>query len=286
MLNKINILLRCLWGYVLRFAYWCRLLNVPSLGSRPTADVIISLTSYGRRVSDNVVYYTLCSILRQTRQPKRVILWLSHDEWNEQTIPDKLRKLQPKGIEIRYVEDMLSYKKLFPALAEYSNENIMTIDDDILYPSNLVKNVWEEHLKSPEAIVAPLMRQPEKNEDGEWKTYRDWKHIKGPKEGKDLFPIGVSGILYPRGSLEMSMANYSIAKNYAPYADDVWFWAMGRNTMKIKTAWSYPIISYDALYQYFHQGSALMQSNMKAKGKRPTNDMQIENVLKYIQNNE
>lgn len=114
MLNKIRALVPILKGYVSKWQTDIRgFEKIPSLS--PTfhegEQVVVSLTSYGRRVSSNVVCYTIVSILRQTMQPDRIILWLEHENWSLGTIPNKLRRLQEKGVEIRFCDNMRSYKK-------------------------------------------------------------------------------------------------------------------------------------------------------------------------------
>ena len=82
-MHKLIILFRTLYGYLLKWLYDMHLLRVPTLGENEQTDVIVSLTSYGRRVEKGVVCYSVYSILRQTLQPQRIILWLSKTEWND-----------------------------------------------------------------------------------------------------------------------------------------------------------------------------------------------------------
>ena len=82
------------------------------------------------------------------------------------------------------------------------------------------------------------------------------------------------------------MMDYAIAKHYAPFADDVWFWAAGmiQNTIKRRTERTYNCVSFDSIYQYFHSGSALQHSNVKGSGSL-TNDEQIAATMQYIKEN-
>ncbi len=45
-------------------------------------DIIISLTSYGKRVEDTLPY-TLYSLLIQTVMPKKIAVFLDNDNWND-----------------------------------------------------------------------------------------------------------------------------------------------------------------------------------------------------------
>ena len=78
------------------------------------------------------------------------------------------------------------------------------------------------------------------------------------------------------------MTDYKTALLYAPKADDVWFWGASivAGTPKRKINWEFHTVSYDAIYQYFHQGSALQHSNVK--GHEITNDTQIAATWMFI----
>ena len=281
MMHKFVILLRSLYGYILKWAYDLRWLRVPALGERQQSDVIVSLTSYGRRVQEGVVCYSIYSILRQTRQPKRIILWLSEIEWNDTNLPQKVAALRNKGVEILYCEDMKSYKKLLPTIALCPDESIITIDDDILYPCVLIAELSEAHRQFPQAIIAPSMYQPVRTENG-YTPYLTWPFDTPEQPTLFLFPMGGTGCWYPPHCLKKEMLNYTLAQQFAPNADDVWFWAAGiaNKTLKYRTKWTYHLISFDAIYQYTHRGSALQHSNVK--GNALTNDMQIAATINYI----
>ena len=280
MLNRLFILLRSLYGYMLKWAYDLHILRIPSLGEREKADCIVSLTSYGRRVQQSVVCYSIYSILCQTVQPKRIILWLSETEWNDTNLPHKVAALRDKGVEIRYCKDMKSYKKLLPTLALCPNEHIITIDDDIQYPQCLISELWQEHAARPNAIIATHVYDADTT-----KAYLQWLEAKPGSESITYFAIGAGSILYPAHCLQAKMMNYDLAVQYAPLADDVWFWAasIATNTIKRKTSWQFKAVSFDAIYQKLHRGSALQHSNLKSN--ELTNDMQIAATLNLIKNN-
>lgn len=281
MLNKLVILFRSLYGYLLKGAYDLHILRIPALGERESADCIVSLTSYGRRVQEGIVCYSIYSILRQTVQPKRIILWLSETEWNDTNLPRQVAALRDKGVEIRYCADMRSYKKLLPSIALCPEEHIVTIDDDIIYPKGLLYELWNEHLAHPKDIIAGIAAAPQPDQ-----PYNLWQNTPGGTEGLSLFPTGVGGILYPAHSLKKEMMDYTIAKQYAPFADDVWFWAAGmiQNTIKRRIERTYNCVSFDSIYQYFHSGSALQHSNVKGNGIL-MNDEQIAATMQYIKEN-
>ena len=282
MLNKLYILLCSLYGYCLKFAYVTRLLRVPKLGEKAQADVVVSLTSYGRRVRDCIVCYTVYSLLRQTLQPKRIILWLSQDEWTESTLPKRVAQLKQYGVEIRFCEDMRSYKKLLPALQLLPDEAIITVDDDVLYPATLVEHLMHTHTCHPGDIIATHMYAPSLQPV---QPYRQWHLAPRGTSGLHFFAVGVGGVLYPAHALHPQMLDYTLAQQYAPLADDVWFWgaSIAQGTDKRTTDWSFDTVSFDAIYQFLHKGSALQHTNVK--GTEMTNDTQIAATLTYIHEN-
>lgn len=258
--EKLKILLSAIKGYGYKLLVDLHFLTIPSLNS--SCNIVVSLTSYGRRVSDCVVYYTLVSLLRQKCQPQRIILWLAEDEWNDERLPQKIIKLREKGVEIRYCRDLRSFKKLIPTLSLCPNNNIMTVDDDIIYTSDTMELVWREHLQNRSEIIgfstlAPIV------ENGIPSHYADWKHIPTISKGLLIFPVGYGGILYPVGSLNEIVVREDLFEKLCPIADDIWFWFCGllNNSNKIALKKKSSDMSFDALYQYFHKGSALTHSN-------------------------
>ena len=121
--RKLCFGINAIIGYIYKFAIDLHLLAIPNLRNMDN-DIVVSLTSYGRRVRTNVVYYTLVSLLRQKTQPDKILLWLAEDEWNDEIIPVKLKRLKEKGVEILYCRDIKSYKKLIPTIKEYPDKGM------------------------------------------------------------------------------------------------------------------------------------------------------------------
>lgn len=251
-------------GYLFKWLVDLRLLNIPKLGDKESfPTMIISLTSYGRRVSSNVVYYTLVSLLRQSIQPSHIVLWLAEDEWNEYLLPKKLLSLRAKGVEFCFCKDLRSFKKLIPSFQKFSNKNIMTVDDDIIYSKDTVKLVRENALKYPNDILCFNSYLP-LTHNGIPQQYDTWKELQKSCRDLLLFPIGYGGTYYPAGTLNDELLNEGSYLKYCPKADDIWFWFCGmlNNTSKTLIKKSSIDYSFDALYQYFHQGAALTHSNV------------------------
>lgn len=275
-IEKLKILLSAIRGYVYKYLVNLNILSTPSLSG--SCDIVVSLTSYGRRIADGVVYYTLVSLLRQKCQPQRIILWLAEDEWNDENLPRKIKKLRQKGVEIRYCKDTRSFKKLIPTLLHWPNNNIMTVDDDIIYSRDTIALVWKEHLQNPTEIIGFSTLMPI-TENGIPSHYAEWKHVSSTEKSLLMFPVGYGGTLYPAGSLNEVVIREDIFMKLCPIADDIWFWFCGllNNTPKISLKKRSSDMSFDALYQYFHKGSALTHTNRFEHA----NDRQFKDLFEY-----
>ena len=276
-IRKLSALINSLEGYMYKFAVDTNLSPIPPL-TKDYDGIIISLTSYGRRVSNNVVFYTLVSLLRQRVQPSRIILWLAKDEWSDDKLPKKLSSLKDKGVEIRYCDDIRSFKKLVPTLEICPDGNIVTVDDDMIYNSDFISQISEAHQKYPNDIICMDTRIVQL-EDGIPTHYDRWGEYAEEVSGKMVFPVGVGGILYPAGSLNKDVLRKDLFMKLCPLADDIWFWFQGlrNSTNKRYVRKKHRDLTFDALYQFFHKGSALTHSNYEEH----QNDRQFRDLFEF-----
>lgn len=281
MISKLIVLKNSIAGYFYKWLVDLHFISVPSLNqSKRDKQIIVSLTSYGRRISSSVVYYSLVSILRQSVQPDKVILWIDKNKWNNDNLPAKLKSLIPKGIEYGFCEDVRSYTKLVPSLEKYAEDIIITLDDDIIYASDTIQRLYDAHLSHPDTICCmnPLKLHVE---NGYPCKYETWVEYPDVIEGHDqVFPCGVDSVLYPPHCLDELATNRDLFKKLCPLADDVWFWFCGclKGTKKIGINRKASNYSFDALYQYFHQGSALTHANRFEH----QNDKQIRDIFDHF----
>ncbi len=96
-------------------------------------DIIISLTSYPERIG--TLHFVIKSLLEQTIKPYKIVLYLAIEQFpnKDKDLPLDLLELKNETFEIHYCEDLKSYKKLIPALKEYPDKVIITVDDDLIY---------------------------------------------------------------------------------------------------------------------------------------------------------
>ena len=281
-MEKLQILLLAIYGELLKMLCRLKLVRIPhgvNTSEKRAEKIIISLTSYGRRVS-TVLPFTIISLLRQTYKPDMVLLWLDSDHWNDEKLPEKLKKLQNNGLTIKYCKDIKSYKKLIPALELYPNDIIVTCDDDIYYRCTMLERLILEYYKDPTHVYSHRAHMVGLTSNGKLRPYNDWEEEISGISGALVFPTGGSGCLYKKSLLYKDVCNEDLFMKLAPKADDVWFYFMEilqQTTCVVLANDGYIYIPLDAFYQHFHKGSSLYSSNCLES----QNDIQIEAVMKY-----
>lgn len=258
----------------LRICFWLK--KSPGELSKDS-DLVISLTSYGRRVRKSVPY-TIYYLFKQTIKPRRIVLWLDYDNWNKDNIPSKLKFLEKYGLEIRFCKDIKSYKKLIYTLKLYPNNKIITVDDDSLYYKDVVKTLSNLSEQYPNAVISLRSHQLAWDEQSQSSPSYRCGNVTNDKKKLPRLPTGAGGILYPPGCFNDEVFNEKAFTTLCPTADDIWFWAMEIynkcQVVGFKRDSTYPIESF---YQYFHKGSALEQLNVDNNA----NDKQIKAVFDY-----
>lgn len=182
---------------------------------------IISVTSFPARIEK--IWITLDCLLRQTFKPDKVILWLANEQFPDKKLPDSLLRLQERGLEIKFCEDLKSHKKFYYTMLENPDANVITFDDDVYYPNYILEKLVETHKKFPEAVVANFAHKVVIN-NGKIANYMKWKHkFKAIKEPSHwLLQVGVGGVLYPSGKLYKDAFDKNLIFAVSPRSDDVW----------------------------------------------------------------
>ncbi len=192
------------------------------------ANLTVSLTTIPYRIAQ--VHLTIESIFRQSIPADRVVLWLERDNFSEQSLPAALRKQRRRGLEIRYCEDLRSYKKLIPSLLEYPNDVIVTCDDDVFYPRRWLERLYQSWQAHPQDICCHRAHVIKFQGSGALAPYRDWQYdIRDVGGSSDLlFPTGIGGVLYYPGCFgsDGEVLKSEQFRRLSPNADDVWFKAM------------------------------------------------------------
>lgn len=190
-----------------------------------TSQVIVSLTTYPARI--NIVYKTISTLLQQTVKPDRVVLWLALPQFPDKNLPENLTRLQEFGLEIKWLEnDIRSFKKLIPALREYPNDIVITVDDDNYYDERLVEFLYNSYLESPEYIHARQAFVVKQDLKGSLvMKARNYVYNSTYLPSFLNEPVGCGGVLYPPHVLDENVMNEEQFMKEVPTNDDLWFWA-------------------------------------------------------------
>lgn len=186
--------------------------------------IVVSLTTIPARLFD--IHTTIESLLRQTLKPDAIVLWLDETRISDADLPLRLKDQMKRGVEVRFCQDIGPHTKLIPALRAFPDSVVITVDDDILYPSNLVERLVYNHRKYPSEILCFRARRIHLPGLGPTIYSQHWPNQLSEASGLDIVPLGVGGVLYPPDSLDPEVFNLSAQRELSPKADDIWFKAM------------------------------------------------------------
>ncbi len=240
-------------------------------------DILIgSLTSFPARIDK--LWIVIESIMRQTRKPDRLLLWLSKEQFdNEESVPKSLLKLRSRGLEIVFVDDDLrSHKKYYYALKSISNVNLLTFDDDIIYPENAVEEVFTVWNNNKNLVVSRFASQIRFNANHriEWYPTSD-KDIMHPSSTNWIGSGGVT--IYPASCFPALVLDKEVFMKGCKNADDVWTNLMFRckGVKSIVTRTYCPLIE---IVHLFKKVPRLCDFNMG-----DNNRQQLEYTLQYCE---
>jgi FkbM family methyltransferase len=254
------------------------------LESKNSPKYIVSLTSYGKRLSDTAPY-AIITLFDQSVKPDKIVLWVAHED--KENIPQIMKELVQKGLEIRFCEDIKSYKKLVFAIEAFPDDYIITADDDIYYPKNWLEQLIDWHKKYPEKIICHRAHGIKVDENHNPLAYMQWDSSINPsayfydkKTSQSIFPTGGAGTLYLPKCFHKDITNKELFMNLAPHADDIWFWAMVVTNREnpyivIENGYSKYLQSIES--QQSQEGNALWNYN----GSQGGNDIQLKAVIEH-----
>lgn len=231
--------------------------------------LVVSLTSYPKRF--DVLHLTVKSILAQDMAADVVVLWVAYDDIKK--LPHNVRELERRGLTIRPTDDLRSYKKIIPALADYGDAFIVTADDDVYYPPHWLRTFCEAYRPDDREVLCYRAHRMTFDK-GTLAPYANWTfEIADTQPASDLFFTGVGGVFYPPGIFHDDVADRARLMELCPSTDDVWLnWMARLGGAKIRKV---------GRKQRFHewagsQAVALQNTNRIGSG----NDEQIANIIR------
>jgi len=262
--------------YLLKYSFFNLIKKTPGITQHQRNELlVVSLTTYPKRFS--VVHLTIESLMSQTVKPDKIILWLAKEEVTARGLPEKILKLQNRGLEIKVVnENIRSYKKLVYSLKDFPQSYIITCDDDVIYPASFIDGIYKKSKAFPKSVIAYRCSEMLKADDKSLQPYVSWRIPSSNRPSFNLFPTGVGGVLYPPHSLDKRVTNKDLFMELSPLGDDIWFKAMAllnktKTVMVQEESIDFPVIPNS-------QDSALWHVNVFES----KNDEQLKNVFDYF----
>ena len=202
-------------------------------------NVVISLTCHTKERLKDVGQYLFASVFRYKLKGVHIVLTLYKDD--VPNMPEDLKTMVKAGLVELIVADqnLRCHLKYFYAMKKYRDVPIITIDDDSVYPPQMVPDLLAAMEKYPGCIIGRSGCLLDVN-----KTYiqnfcinsgvdniSKWNgHADEPR--MDLNVEGYGGILYPPDILKVS-DDYIPEILETPRADDIYLMVI-ENRLKVK----------------------------------------------------
>lgn len=256
-------------------------INVKPITKQRQKPLVVSLTSFGERIDK--VHLAIKSMFNQSCKPDKIILWLGKDEFQNgvDDLPETLSNLLDKGLVIEFCEDIESHTKYYYAFKKHQNDLVVTIDDDLIYPKNMLQILIKYHRKFPNSVIANRVREL-KFTNGNINEYRSWKinEYENSSPSMKLLATGVGGVLYQPHYFTNEVFKIENIKMLSYYADDIWLKAnqIISNVPVVFTRYFYnPFVEIKTTdYQTLHESNVFLGGN----------DEQIAKVFSFYNINE
>jgi len=180
--------------------------------------IIASITSWKGRI--NTLGFTLfCFLAKQTLRPNKIVLTLSSEEFpnGQQDLPTDLQRvIVAFNIKVLWSANNIFSHKKYEVFRYYPNEYCVILDDDILYPSDYIYNLYHTSLKFPHTVICYRSQTVD---------YNRGQLIKLPfnpnPNHKNLLYSGLS--MFPPNTFPQESFHYTnIRDKVVPRCDDSW----------------------------------------------------------------
>ena len=243
--------------------------------------LIVSVASYGPRISSIVPM--IDSVRAQTMCPERFFLWLPSRDFPHgvrSLPPEVICALRDADVEPRFVErDLGPHNKYYWTMQAFPESTVITLDDDIRYPSDLIERLVDAHEQWPTAVVGMRTHIISfLNDTRRLAPYDQWsreQRVILDHPSHQLISTGVGGVLYPAHCLSPHVFDIEGIQKTCLRADDLWLKVM---EVANGTKTVCPSTGYDLDYVDGTQEVALYKRNL-CQGE---NDAQLNDILEYV----
>lgn len=187
--------------------------------------LIVSLTSFPARIDK--VWITIDSLMRQTVRPSKICLYLSDEEfpYGRESLPRRLFNYERLGLEICFrPHNLRPHNKYFYALQEHPSCDVITVDDDKCYFSDMIERLVRLHEVYPACICSNAIDMVVFRPDGTPLPGKSWPRSICPVEPLlTNVALGYSGVYYPAGIFKKQLVfDMDDIRLLALRTDDLW----------------------------------------------------------------
>jgi len=155
---------------------------------------VISMTSFPKRMK--YLWMVVDMLMRQETRPAIIYLCLYRGDFPDGKLPESLDPYLRRGLKVLWAEqDLKPHLKYFVSFKEEASgrhRTIITVDDDLFYPTWMVTRLAHLHEEFPNAVCADITRRIKGPRYSEW-AFEMAPHV----PDKDLLALGAGGVLYP-----------------------------------------------------------------------------------------
>ena len=106
-----------------------------------SSNLIVSLTSLPNKLEQAALIIE--NIMLQTKKANKIVLYIDETKKDSIIFPELLKSQFNRGLEIRWVKDVGPITKIIYALQEFSNDCIISVDDDVF----LIDTIFELYIQ-------------------------------------------------------------------------------------------------------------------------------------------
>ena len=233
-------------------------------------NFIVTMTSHAGRFRSLGSFFR--SFELQELLPKHFALYLTQEDSN---LLETMDVYIPNFVSVRICEDLGPGNKLIPALRDFPDKRIITVDDDVIYPKDLLQRLVSYSLEFPLNIIACRAHKVTLNDDFTPRKYSEWDHKVSNFNSSStlLFPTGVGMICYPPKSLHPDVLDVENYLKNCLFQDDIWFYIQA-----IRAGTKLRLLPGDNEYEYIPetQTNGLWQTTNSSGG----NDQAMKSLLR------
>lgn len=242
--------------------------------------ITVSFTTYPERIP--YVFSVIDDIAAQTVPADDVVLNLAECQFpgREAELPQNLRERIAKGlVRINWCpEDLRSHKKYYYIMQQKPEDLIITVDDDLRYPPDMIKTLLYSYICHPDCVSGMRCHVVvASREKGSVLGYNHWIMQYTEKlltPSYQIFLTSGAGTLYPPHSLDERVFDKEKILSLCPNADDVWL-----NLMQLADK-TKSVCACDKFYLHYSapQSNSLFSVNVGEN----QNDVQYAAVRDYL----